>query len=99
MNAFQGFDANPALLSCLNTKSVSTNNVPETCDGYRRRWLLPRLIRSTEDIQDTVLGVCSYFSGGPSFHSGATHSERADSTTFRCWATSCSTKEPVSDGF
>ena len=42
------------------------------------------LIDWTEDIQDTVLGVCSYLSGGMiiSTIDVATHSERADSSTF-----------------
>ena len=77
----------------LNTKSVSTNNVPETCDGYMEDGgYFQRLIRSTEDIQDTVLGVCSYFGGGMiiSTIDVATHSERADSTTFPLLATFCS---------
>ena len=86
VNAFQGFDANSGVAQAvLNTKSVSTNNVPETCDGYMEDGgYFQRLIRSTEDIQDTVLGVCSYFGGGMiiSTIDVATHSERADSTTF-----------------
>ena len=86
VNAFQGFDASSGVAQAvLNTKSVSTNNVPETCDGYMEDGgYFQRLIRSSEDIQDTVLGVCSYFSGGMiiSTIDVATHSERADSTTF-----------------
>ncbi|RJU85739.1 MAG: VCBS repeat-containing protein [Candidatus Poseidoniales archaeon] len=86
VNAFQGFDANSGVAQAvLNTKSVSTNNVPETCNGYMEDGgYFQRLIRSTEDIQDTVLGVCSYFSGGLiiSTIDVATHSERADSSTF-----------------
>ena len=86
VNAFQGFDANSGVAQAvLNTKSVSTNNVPETCDGYMEDGgYFQRLIRSAEDIQDTVLGVCSYYSGGMiiSTIDVATHSERADSTTF-----------------
>ena len=86
VNAFQGFDANSGVAQAvLNTKSVSTNNVPETCNGYMEDGgYFQRLIRSTEDIQDTVLGVCSYFSGGMiiSTIDVATHSERADSSTF-----------------
>ncbi len=86
VNAFQGFDANSGVAQAvLNTKSVSTNNVPGTCDGYMEEGgYFQRLIRSTEDIQDTVLGVCSYFSGGliVSTIDVATHSERADSSTF-----------------
>ena len=86
VNAFQGFDANSGVAQAvLNTKSVSTNEVPETCNGYMEDGgYFQRLIRSTEDIQDTVLGVCSYFSGGLiiSTIDVATHSERADSSTF-----------------
>lgn len=86
VNAFQGFDANSGVAQAvLNTKSVSTNNVPGTCDGYMEEGgYFQRLIRSTEDIQDTVLGVCSYYSGGliVSTIDVATHSERADSSTF-----------------
>jgi hypothetical protein len=86
LNAFQGFDANSGVAQAvLNTKSVSTNNVPETCDGYMEDGgYFQRLIRSSEDIQDTVLGVCSYYSGGLiiSTIDVATHSERADSATF-----------------
>ena len=86
VNAFQGFDANSGVAQAvLNTKSVSSNNVPETCDGYMEDGgYFQRLIRSSEDIQDTVLGVCSYYSGGMiiSTIDVATHSERADSTTF-----------------
>jgi len=58
LNAFQGFDANSGVAQAvLNTKSVSTNNVPETCDGYMEDGgYFQRLIRSSEDIQDTVSG-------------------------------------------
>ena len=86
VNAFQGFDANSGVAQAvLNTKSVSTTNVPETCDGFMENGgYFQRLIRSSEDIQDTVLGVCSYYSGGliVSTIDVATHSERADSATF-----------------
>ena len=86
INSFQGFDANSAVAQAvLNTKSVSTTNVPGTCNGYMEDGgYFQRLIRSTEDIQDTVLGVCSYYSGGMiiSTIDVATHSDRADSTTF-----------------
>ena len=86
VNAFQGFDANSGVAQAvLNTKSVSTNNVPGTCNGYMEDGgYFQRIIRSTEDIQDTVLGMCSYYSGGliVSTIDVATHSERADSSTF-----------------
>ena len=85
-NAFQGFDANSGVAQAvLNTKSVSSSNVPGACNSYMENGgYFQRLIRSTEDIQDTVLGVCSYASGGliVSTIDLATHSERANSTTF-----------------
>ncbi len=104
VNAFQGFDANSGVAQAvLNTKSVSTNNVPETCDGYMEDGgYFQRLIRSSEDIQDTVLGVCSYFSGGMiiSTIDVATHSERADSTTFPMLGNLLKYKvNPYPDGF
>ena len=103
-NAFQGFDANSGVAQAvLNTKSVSTTNVPETCDGYMEDGgYFQRLIRSSEDIQDTVLGVCSYFSGGMivSTIDVATHSERADSTTFPLLGNLLKHKvTPYPDGF
>ena len=104
VNAFQGFDANSGVAQAvLNTKSVSTNNVPETCDGYMEDGgYFQRLIRSSEDIQDTVLGVCAYFSGGMiiSTIDVATHSERADSTTFPMLGNLLKYKvNPYPDGF
>ena len=66
INAFQGFDADSTVAQAvLNTKSVSANNVPVTCNGYMEDGgYFQRLIRDADDIQDTVLGVCSYYSGG-----------------------------------
>jgi hypothetical protein len=85
INAFQGFDADSTVAQAvLNTKSVSANNVPVTCNGYMEDGgYFQRLIRDANDIQDTVLGVCSYYSGGMivSTMDISTHSERADSTT------------------
>ena len=84
--SFQGFDADAGVAQAvLNTQSVSSNNVPNACNGYMEDGgFFQRLIRYTEDIQDTVLGVCSYYSGGliVSTIDVSTHSERADSTTF-----------------
>ena len=85
INAFQGFDADSTVAQAvLNTKSVSANNVPVTCNGYMEDGgYFQRLIRDADDIQDTVLGVCSYYSGGMivSTMDVSTHSERADSST------------------
>ena len=85
LNAFQGFDADSTVAQAvLNTKSVSANNVPVTCNGYMEDGgYFQRLIRDADDIQDTMLGVCSYYSGGliVSTMDVSTHSERADSTT------------------
>jgi hypothetical protein len=85
INAFQGFDADSTVAQAvLNTKSVSANNVPVTCNGYMENGgYFQRLIRDGTDIQDTILGVCSYYSGGliVSTMDVSTHSERADSST------------------
>ena len=103
-NAFQGFDANSGVAQAvLNTKSVSSSNVPGACNGFMENGgYFQRLIRSTEDIQDTVLGVCSYFSGGliVSTIDLATHSERANSTTFPLLGNVLKHKvTPYPDGF
>ena len=84
--AFQGFDAEQTVAEAvLNTKSVSANEVPVTCNGYMENGgYFQRLVRSLDDIQDTVLGVCSYYDGGliVTTMDIATVSDRADSTTF-----------------
>ena len=85
-NAFQGFDAESTVAEAvLNTKSVSANEVPVTCNGYMEDGgYFQRVIRSSSDIQDTVLGVCSYYDGGliVTTMDIATVSDRADSMTF-----------------
>lgn len=81
-DAFEGFVVAQAV---LNTKSVTSTNVPSVCNGYMENGgSFQRIIRFSEDIADTVLGVCSYYAGGMivSTIDVATHSERADSTTF-----------------
>ncbi len=82
-NPFIGI--NPVAQAVLNTQSVSSDNVPNACNGYMEDGgFFQRLIRYSEDIQDTMLGVCSYYSGGMiiSTIDVATHSERATSTQF-----------------
>ncbi len=88
--AFQGFDASSTVATAiLRTNSQSANNVPERCGGFsesKKDGTFQRIIRkdgTPADQMDTILGVCSYQSGGMiiSTIDIATHSERADSTT------------------
>jgi len=85
-NAFQGFDAQSTVANAiLNTKSVSSTNVPNVCGGYSEDGgSFQRILQSDSEPQDTLLGVCSYFEGGLIITTidVESHSERADSTTF-----------------
>ncbi|RJU99932.1 MAG: VCBS repeat-containing protein [Candidatus Poseidoniales archaeon] len=86
VGSFQGFDSNSGVAQAvLNTQIGDTNTVPDVCGGYMESdGSFQRIIRYTEDIRDTVLGVCSYGEGGliVSTIDVATHSDRADSVTF-----------------
>ncbi|MCH1422071.1 MAG: hypothetical protein L7U62_01075 [Candidatus Poseidoniaceae archaeon] len=88
--AFQGFDASSTVATAvLDTNSQSANNVPERCGGYsetKKDGTFQRIIRqdgTQAQQKDTILGVCSYQSGGliVTTIDVSTHSERADSTT------------------
>jgi len=84
--AFQGFDQFGTVTeSIINTKSASATSVPRACNGYSEEGgSFQRLLQSEADVQDTVLGVCSYAAGGliVTTIDVAGVSDRADSTTF-----------------
>ena len=88
--AFQGFDASSTVaLAVMDTSKQSVSTVPTVCGGdseSKKDGTLQRIIRqdgTLADQKNTILGVCSYQSGGliVSTMDVATHSERADSTT------------------
>ncbi len=88
--AFQGFDASSTVaLAVMDTSKQSVITVPTVCGGdseSKKDGTLQRIIRkdgTLADQKDTLLGVCSYQSGGiiVSTIDVATHSERADSST------------------
>jgi len=85
-NAFQGFDSQSTVATAiLNTKSVSSSNIPTVCGGYSEEGgSFQRILQSISEPQDTLLGVCSYYEGGLIITTidVESHSERADSTTF-----------------
>jgi len=84
--AFQGFDQFGTVTeSIINTKSASATSVPRACNGYSEEGgTFQRLLQSEADVQDTVLGVCSYVDGGliVTTIDVASVSDRADSSTF-----------------
>jgi len=84
--AFQGFDQFGTVTeSIINTKSASATSVPRACNGYSEEGgSFQRLLQSEADVQDTVLGVCSYVDGGliVTTIDVASVSDRADSSTF-----------------
>ena len=88
--AFQGFDGSATVAKAvLDTNSQSANNVPERCGGYsesKRDGTFQRIIRQAgtpAQQKDTILGVCSYQSGGliVTTIDVEAHSERANSST------------------
>ena len=86
-SAFQGFDGNSVVATgVVGTTSASLNEIPTVCGGgyMENNGQFQRIIRSNEDIRDTLLGVCSYSQGGMIVTTidVASHSERADSQTF-----------------
>ena len=90
--AFQGFNSEGTVANAvLNTGTGSVNTVPQICGGdseTEKLGTFQRIIRrgdgTSADQKDTLLGVCSYQSGGMiiSTIDVASHSERANSTTF-----------------
>ena len=87
--SFQGFTAlgdTVVANGVISTSSVSPNEVPTTCGGgyMENGGEFQRLIRSNDNIQDTLLGVCSYQSGGliATTIDVAGNSNRANDTTF-----------------
>jgi len=69
--AFQGFDnAKTVATAVLDTTSQSAKNVPEICGGFsesKRDGTFQRIIRqdgTPAEQKATILGVCSYQSGG-----------------------------------
>jgi hypothetical protein len=84
--AFQGFDQFGTVTeSIINTKSASATSIPRACNGYSEEGgSFQRLLQSEADVQDTVLGVCSYVDGGliVTTIDVASVSDRADSSTF-----------------
>ena len=84
--AFQGFDQFGTVTEAIiNTKSASATSVPRACNGYSEEGgTFQRLLQSEADVQDTVLGVCSYVDGGliVTTIDVASVSDRADSSTF-----------------
>ena len=89
--AFQGFNLEGTVANAvLKTHTSSVNTVPQICGGdseSEKYGTFQRIIRRADgtpaDQKDTLLGVCSYQSGGMiiSTIDVASHSERADSTT------------------
>ena len=88
--AFQGFDASSTVaLAVMDTSKQSVQTIPSVCGGdseSKKDGTLQRIIRqdgTLADQKNTILGVCSYQSGGiiVSTMDVSTHSERADSTT------------------
>tara|TARA_B100000282_G_C31738125_1_gene494714 strand:- start:14 stop:5779 length:5766 start_codon:yes stop_codon:yes gene_type:complete len=84
--AFQGFDQFGTVTEAIiNTKSASATAIPRACNGYSEEGgSFQRLLQSEADVQDTVLGVCSYVDGGliVTTVDVSSVSERADSSTF-----------------
>ncbi|HJM55469.1 MAG TPA: VCBS repeat-containing protein, partial [Poseidonia sp.] len=87
--AFQGFDANSVVSTgVIQTTSATATELPAACGtpgGYMEDGgEFQSIIRSTENNGDTLLGVCSYSQGGliVTTIDVASHSERANSTTF-----------------
>ncbi|MGB1689377.1 MAG: hypothetical protein ACPHDM_01630, partial [Candidatus Poseidoniaceae archaeon] len=84
--AFQGFDQFGTVTEAIvNTKSASATSIPRACNGYSEEGgSFQRLLQSEADVQDTVLGVCSYVDGGliVTTIDVESVSDRADSTTF-----------------
>ena len=84
--AFQGFDQFGTVTEAIiNTKSASATSIPRACNGYSEEGgSFQRLLQSEADVQDTVLGVCSYVDGGliVTTIDVESVSDRANSTTF-----------------
>jgi len=88
--AFQGFDSSATVaLAVLKTNQQSVTTIPAVCGGdseSKKDGTLQRIIRqggTPADQKNTILGVCSYQSGGiiVSTIDVATHSDRANSST------------------
>jgi hypothetical protein len=86
LNAFQGFDQFGTVTNAvINTKSASATSIPRACNGYSETGgTFQRILQSEADLQDTVMGVCSYVDGGliVTTVDVATVSDRANSSTF-----------------
>ena len=90
LSSFQGFDGSGTVATAvLDTSKQSVTAIPAVCGGdseSKKEGTLQRIIRqdgTLADQKNTILGVCSYQSGGMiiSTIDVATHSERADSST------------------
>ena len=104
LTAFQAFDQFGTVTEAIiNTKSASATSIPRACNGYSEEGgSFQRLLQSEADVQDTVLGVCSYVAGGliVTTIDVAGVSERADSTTFPLLGNMLSYQvSPYPDGF
>ena len=88
-NSFQGFTAlgdTVVANGVISTSSVTQSEIPTVCGGgyMESGGEFQRIIRSNDNIQDTLLGVCSYSQGGliVTTIDVAGNSNRANDSTF-----------------